>query len=455
MQRRLFLKTASATTLATLATRNVWEAPTPRIAFGGIGIESGTYSRTLHIEGLYAFRLDLTGDAREDVVFKFRFNEPRHVNGDEHVHVQKFQVRRATGEAIGGDKGELLIEGDTGKVHSTSGIQAFVGIAPDMFAADAVGTQNLQKAFYNEHRYDGEAFLRQRQNFFKNRNITAIVLEVPNNLIGKGTVHAWATVSLYGHAPEMQVSRWGLPMITHLFLNDPGNQEVKETFNKSVPSDDIALFSGIIADYTQKMTTYAGSAMNPEEYGKQMVSRLCPTTLPYELGTAAAFDLARFNGRPLGDDVMDVMLTLATNRPLQDGAALIAIGSVPSSHILVSPTRRKNRRMSYHGTHVVVIEIPEGSWGLRVNYSRLIRQVLSRSSPKTAIAASSTTRAPDQFRTCEIATFREVEINSSSVWDRLPQVYRRYTLATLAPSGTHVVGTAEMLGLLESSCLRR
>ena len=116
---------------------------------------------TLHIEGLYAFRLDLTGDAREDVVFKFRFNEPRHVNGDEHVHVQKFQVRRATGEAIGGDKGELLIEGDTGKVHSKSGIRAFVGIAPDMFAADAVAMQSLQKAFYNEHRYDGDAFLRQ------------------------------------------------------------------------------------------------------------------------------------------------------------------------------------------------------------------------------------------------------------------------------------------------------
>jgi hypothetical protein len=36
---------------------------------------------TLHLEGLYAFRLDLTGDAREDVVFKFRFSEPRHVTG--------------------------------------------------------------------------------------------------------------------------------------------------------------------------------------------------------------------------------------------------------------------------------------------------------------------------------------------------------------------------------------
>src|SRR5882762_3630423 len=60
---------------------------------------------TLHSEGLYAFRLDLTGDAREDVVFKFRFTEPRHVNRDEHVHVQKFQVRRATGGAIGGGQG--------------------------------------------------------------------------------------------------------------------------------------------------------------------------------------------------------------------------------------------------------------------------------------------------------------------------------------------------------------
>jgi hypothetical protein len=37
-----------------------------------------------------------------------------------------------------------------------------------------------------------------------------------------------------------------------------------ETFNKSVPSDDIALFSGYIADFSQKMTAYAGSVRNPE-----------------------------------------------------------------------------------------------------------------------------------------------------------------------------------------------
>jgi hypothetical protein len=46
--------------------------------------------------------VDLAQASDADIVFKFRFNEPGHVDGDEHVHVQKIQVRRATGDAIGG-----------------------------------------------------------------------------------------------------------------------------------------------------------------------------------------------------------------------------------------------------------------------------------------------------------------------------------------------------------------
>jgi hypothetical protein len=41
--------------------------------------------------------------------------------------------------------------------------------------------------------------------------------------------------------------------------------------------------------------------------------------LPYELGSDAAFDFAGFNGRALGDDVMDIVITLASNVPLADG----------------------------------------------------------------------------------------------------------------------------------------
>lgn len=275
----------------------------------------------LHPEGLYAFRFDLNSDAREEVTFKFRFGEPHHADSDEHTHVQSFQVRVGKGDdALRGAAGDLLLEGDTGEVETKSRVRSYVGIAPELFAGDAVALHNFMTAFYNEHRFDGDAFL-HRQNFFAKRNLTALVLEVPNEMIGQGVVRAWATVSLYGHAPEMQVSRWGLPLITHIFLNDPNAQQVKEQFNASVPSEDVNRFSKTIADFSEKMAAYAGSATNPAEYGKQIASRLCPVTLSYELGTAATFGVASFNGRPLADDAMDVMLTLAANKPLADGVA--------------------------------------------------------------------------------------------------------------------------------------
>jgi Domain of unknown function (DUF4331) len=275
---------------------------------------------TLHPEGLYAFRFDLNADAREEVTFKFRFGKPRHRDGSEHIHIQSFVVRRATGDdALRGDAGESLVEGETGSVATNSGLRAYVGIAPDLFAANA-GFRTFMTAFYQDQRYDADVLLHQ-QNPFARRNVTAIVLEVPSELIGKGKIHAWATISLFGHAPEVQVSRWGLPMVTHLFLNDPIDQEAKERFNASVPSEDVERFAKSIADVAEKMTIYAGSAPNPAEYGKQIAGRLCPDTLPYELGTPAAFEVGSFNGRALGDDAMDVMLALATNMPLVDGPA--------------------------------------------------------------------------------------------------------------------------------------
>ena len=64
-------------------------------------------SDALHPEGLYAFRFDLNGDAREEVTFKFRFGEARHGDAGEHTHVQPFVVRKATGDdALRGDAGE-------------------------------------------------------------------------------------------------------------------------------------------------------------------------------------------------------------------------------------------------------------------------------------------------------------------------------------------------------------
>jgi hypothetical protein len=257
---------------------------------------------------------------REEVTFRFRFGEPRHGDGNEHTHIQPFVVRRATGDdALRGDAGESLLEGETGSVATGSDLRAYVGIAPELFAANA-GFRPFMTAFHQDRRFAADALL-QQPNPFAKRNVTALVLEVPSELIGKGKISAWATISLFGHAPEVQVSRWGLPMVTHLFLDDPNDTELKERFNASVPSEDAERFAQPIADVAEKMTTYAGSAVNPHEYGKLIAARLSPDTLPYLLGTSAAFEVARFNGRALGDDALDVMLTLAANTPLVDGLA--------------------------------------------------------------------------------------------------------------------------------------
>jgi len=275
---------------------------------------------SLREEGLYAFRFDLDGDNVEEVTFKFRFGELRHAAVDEHIHVQSYEIRRATGQdAVQGAAGEPIASGNTGEiVEGSGGVRAFVGLAPDLFAGDGVALNRFKGAFYERDQFVPASF-QNRQNLFENRNVTAIVLELPTAMIGKGKVRSWATTSLYGHAPEAQVCRWGWPLFTHIFLLP--DIKLSEAFNRGVPSDDFASFGSHIVNLLTRMTTLANSAGDPATYANRLVATLLPSVLPYELDTPAGFDLAGVNGRGLGDDVMDVILTQMTNTAISDGVA--------------------------------------------------------------------------------------------------------------------------------------
>jgi hypothetical protein len=274
---------------------------------------------TFREEGLYAFRFDLDGDAREELSFSLRFSAVFHSDDKDHAHAQSFEVRRASGpSAASCAEGELIAAGRTGRtVNAGAGVKVFAGLAPDLFAGDAKALGEFRTAFFDKGEFHPEAF-QNRKNFFSGRNVTAIVLEVPTSLIGEGLVRGWATASLHGHAPEIQVSRWGLPLITNIFIPDPA---MREDFNRAAPVEDISRFSAPIADVATKLTRLARSAADPAGYGQTLAQKLCPVTLPYELDTPASFTVDRLNGRGLADDVMDVMLTLATNTPLSDGVA--------------------------------------------------------------------------------------------------------------------------------------
>jgi Domain of unknown function (DUF4331) len=274
---------------------------------------------TLHPEGLYAFRFDTSGDGNEDIAFKFVFEEPQHVDGDDSRHEQRFRVLRAVGEDLPGHAGELLVEGTVGQtVRTPDGIQAYVGRAAELWAADAFGFFTVVNGMFAEHRYATEAFDR-KSNLFAGRNNMATVLEVPNSLLSAGQVAAWATVSLFGHAPEVQVYRWGLPLFTHLYLSDPHTPELAARFHRTVPGEDSQVFTTVVSEFVQTFAHLAAQISDPADYAATIVPRLVPAVLPYQIGSSAEFCTTRFNGRPLATDAFDVMLTLAAGTTISDG----------------------------------------------------------------------------------------------------------------------------------------
>jgi hypothetical protein len=81
-----------------------------------------------------------------------------------------------------------VIEGKTeGLVRTKSGLSAYAGLAPDLFAGDAAALGAFRNALFKENKFDPEAFL-SKKNFFARRHVSAIVLEVPTAMIGKGKI---------------------------------------------------------------------------------------------------------------------------------------------------------------------------------------------------------------------------------------------------------------------------
>ena len=140
---------------------------------------------TLHPEGIYAFRFDLNGDAREEATFKFRFGEPRHGDGSEHTHIQQFVVRKATGDDVFVVMpGESLVEGETGSVATNSSLRAYVGIAPVsyLWRHKCWIWQIHDSLSIKDQRYDdGRDFYCSQQNPLRGgKLLRRIVLEVPS-----------------------------------------------------------------------------------------------------------------------------------------------------------------------------------------------------------------------------------------------------------------------------------
>ncbi|MGB8031569.1 MAG: DUF4331 family protein [Terracidiphilus sp.] len=285
-----------------------------------------------HPEGMYEFKVDLNGDAIEDVTYRITFSE-RDKQGK-----QRYVVRSIRGaEAVDPHaSGSVVVEGTTDeKVTAKSGLQVWAGKAGDPFWIEpdvlhAVGHAFQDGTTVNLNGWDPS----RAKNLFAGQTVYAIVMEVPDSelLSGAGAkkrIGVWAVSTLATDAGGWRsINRVGLPMIHPLFTQF--NEDLGNRLNAGRPADDFATYGGAVTKSIAGAVAANGTAEDPGGYAEKVAHRFFPNILPYEVGTPAVFGFAEWNGRSLTDNAPDVMFSLAANTPISLGIGKQSVTSKPS-----------------------------------------------------------------------------------------------------------------------------
>jgi len=276
---------------------------------------------------LYNLNVDSDGDGVADVVLTTRFGQP------DASGVQELEVRR---------NGKLLIPKDLGRttgfdesspyIATRDGLSVFAGRRDDPFFFDLLGFLNITKGLDafgldNDPSNNDQSFLGctgARQNFFANRNVSSIVLELPSSLLtggGDSKIGVWGTTT----AGSDQIDRMGRPAIATVFIpNNPlppdrvvdSKSSLKNTYNHSEPVNDQSNFRSEIVDTLNVLFSLndAGGPIGTDDPSDDaaQISGLADFLLPDILTVDTASSAGFPNGRGLTDDVIDTELGLIT-----------------------------------------------------------------------------------------------------------------------------------------------
>jgi len=234
---------------------------------------------------LYELKIDTDGDAIADIAYSVQFASSE--DGKQIATLRRTQGARAAGVC---DEGEVLVAeapvsvGREALVTSAGDCRCFFGWRSDPFFFDANG-------LFNNMQFTGD-------DFFADKNVCSIVLEVPNAALGTHVVGLWArTLDKTGEG-WIQADRGGRPMQA-VFL--PG--EEREAYLNGEPADD-ERFIGVFAHALE----HAGGYTPEDAVG--VARTLLPDMLSYDPRDPARFP---HNGRTLTDDVVDVFFAMLTN----------------------------------------------------------------------------------------------------------------------------------------------
>jgi Domain of unknown function (DUF4331) len=284
-----------------------------------------------HPEGMYEFKIDLNGDAIEDVTYRFTFTE-RDAQGNQNYTLRRLSGADATDPHAAGT---VIAQGTTEQTVTTpSGVRVWAGKAGDPFWIEPDVLHAVGHAFQDGKKIDLSGWDPSRaKNLFAGHTVHSIVLEVPEAELlagadGRHRIGVWAVATLATDAGGWRpINRVGLPMIHPLFTQF--NEDLGNNLNGGVPSGDLTTHGKTVAKAIAGVVAANGTAEDPQAYGEKVARRFCPNLLPYMVGTAASFGFAEWNGRSLTDNAPDVMFSIAANTPVRLGIGKESVTSKP------------------------------------------------------------------------------------------------------------------------------
>lgn len=300
---------------------------------------------------MYEFKVDLNGDAIEEITYRLTFNE-RDRNGKQSYVVRCIRGADATDPHA---SGTVVAQGITGETLTTaSGLRAWAGKAGDPFWIEpdvlhAVGHSFQDGTVVNLFGWDPS----RAKNLFAGHTVYSIVLEVPDSALLAGArdkrrIGVWAVSTLATDAGGWRsINRVGLPMIHPLFTQF--NEDLGNRLNAGRPSDDFATYVEAVTKAIAGVVSANGTAQDPKAYAEKVAHRFFPNILPYEVGTSAVFGFAEWNGRSLTDNAPDVMFSIATNTPVRLGIGKDSVTLKPSTAFPYVPSVSSEARSAAAG----------------------------------------------------------------------------------------------------------
>jgi len=236
-------------------------------------------------EGLYEIKIDTDGDAIADIAYQVRFASRG--GGAQTATLRRLEDTQAAGTGEGGEvivQGAPVSMGREAQVTQAGDYRFFAGWRSDPFFFDVQGMLNNQQFTGND--------------FFADKNVCSIVLEVPNSDLGTQQVSVWAR-TLIGVAENwIQTDRGALPAQAVFLVGTE-----RDAYLTGQPADD-GRFISVFAHALEHTGGYA-----PEE-ARRAARTLLPDVLSYDPTRPASFPS---NGRTLTDDAGDAFVAIFTN----------------------------------------------------------------------------------------------------------------------------------------------